>query len=782
VPLLGVLELLRSYFGISDRDEDTGARRKIAGTLVLLDESLQESLPLIFEFLGVGDPERPAPRVDPEARRRQLFALMRRVLTMRGRREPAVIVFEDLHWIDSASEAFLRDLADAVPGTRTLLVVNFRPEYSAAWLTGEHRRVLALAPLGREAASALLEDLLGHDPALVALSNRIHARTGGNPFFLEEVVLSLREGGVLAGSRGSYRLLRDPAELAIPSTVQAVLAARIDRLDEREKEVLQTAAVVGKEFPLPVLARVSAQDAMFLEALLHRLVAAEFVYERAFFPETVYAFKHPLTEEVAYSSQLSERRAAIHAAVARALADLYPDKSDRLAALIARHWERAGELLEAARWTRRAAEWAEIRNLGEALRHWQKVCALIDRLPESLETMSLGLLSRAGMIALGIWHGDPENRTATLFAEGKALGSRLGDRRSLALLEAAYSGALTSASDIQGALEHALEGFRLAEQLGDESVKLALRVPLVYAYEVAGRIDEALRVAEDALADPPSDRKLGAGTLGFSPFAFLTLFRGQLLTYVGRLDDAREQLERALVLARELAEPEILALGHGFFCYFARCVGDGEIALRHAPDAVKIAEVNGSALSRTFAYRGLGIAHLMARQWSEAAAALEKALTIAGETRTVLWSTPYILADLAEARLGLGQVELARDTASRALAETIRIQTRGAECHTRLVLARVLLATEGSRAAVEIEALLGEALSGARQTGQTTLFPHVHLAAAELARLRDDTARCERELREAERIFFAIGAVPYAREVARALATLEAHIDAEVPA
>src|SRR5262249_21293836 len=162
------------------------------------------------------------------------------------------------------------------------------------------------------------------------------------------------------------------------------------------------------------------------------------------------------------------------------------------------------------------------------------------------ETMRLGLSSRAGMISLGIWRGDPDKRSASLFAEGEALAIRLGDRRSLALLEAAYSGALTSAGDIQGAVEHSLEGVRLAAEVGDESVKLALRVPLVYAYELAGRIEEALQVTDDALARPPSDLKLGASTLGFSPFAFLTLSRGQLLTYVGRFDEARDQLERAL--------------------------------------------------------------------------------------------------------------------------------------------------------------------------------------------------------------------------------------------
>ncbi|HUE40163.1 MAG TPA: adenylate/guanylate cyclase domain-containing protein, partial [Candidatus Binatia bacterium] len=544
VPLLPVLELLRNYFGITDQDGAADARRKIAGTLVLLDPELQSELPLLFEFLSIGDSEQPGPRMGPDARSRQIFALTRRLLELRSRRDPAVIVFEDLHWIDGASEAFVERLADAVRGTRTLLMVNFRPEYSAAWLSAPHCRVLTLAPLPAAATAELLRDLLGGHESLRDLSERIHRRTGGNPFFVEEVVQSLAETGAIEGRRGAYRLASQPAELTIPPTVQAVLAARIDRLGEREKALLSTAAVIGKEFSLPVLARVTDITEIELGAVVQRLVAAEFIFEQAFFPEPIFAFKHPLTQEVAYHSQLSERRATVHAAVARAIAEIDPDKADSLAGLIAMHWEKAGDTLEAVRWTRQAAEWAELRNLGEALRHWSKVRELVEKIPESHETMMLGLLARAGMIGLGIWHGDPQNQTAALFSEGKALAIRLGDVRAEALLEAAYSGALSSAGDVHGALEHSLEGVRLAELSGDDGVKLSLRAPLVYAYEIAGKLREALEITDHALAHPPQDLKLGASSLGFSPYAFLMLFRGELLTHIGHLSDARAELER----------------------------------------------------------------------------------------------------------------------------------------------------------------------------------------------------------------------------------------------
>jgi class 3 adenylate cyclase/tetratricopeptide (TPR) repeat protein len=770
VPMLSVLELVRAYFGITERDGEAEARRKIAGMLVLLDDSLRGDLPLVFEFLGIADPQRPASRADPESRQRQMRALMARILAARSQAEPVVLVVEDLHWVDGASERFVIDLAEAVRGTRTLLLVNFRPEFDGAWLEASHCRVIALAPLGADAATELLRDLVGADPSLRALAERIEAHAGGNPFFLEEIVLSLAETGALEGRRGAYRLTREPGALTAPPTVQAVLAARIDRLAEREKEVLQTAAVIGKEFSLGLLAKVSATPPSALETLLQPLVAGEFLYERAFFPEAIFAFKHPLTQEVAYQSQLSERRGAVHAAVARSLAE---EDADALAGLVAHHWERAGEILEAARWTRRAAEWAEMRNLGEALVHWRKLRDLVANVAESRESMSLALAARGNIIGLGVWHGDPNNESSALFAEGRELAIRLGETRALAQLESAYSGALSSSGDVQAAIEHSLEGLRLAELCGDDGLKLALRVTLVYAYEVAGRIEDALELTQEVLRAPPADPKRGAGSLGFSPYAFFAYFAANLLTQLGRLAEARVQLERALALARELDEPDIQSLAHGFFCYLARCFGDAEIARSHAADAVRIAEALGSALSRTFAYRGLGISHSMGGEAQPAAAALENALKIARESRTVLWVEPYVLADLAEAYVALGRVADGRRTIAQAL-EIVHSRSKNALCHVQLARARVLLRTDGAAVSADAAA----ALEDAGEAAQPCYTPQIHLARAELAAVQGDNGRRQRELGEAAASAAAIGALGYERFAVHELEALDAKMPA----
>src|SRR5262249_47167110 len=314
IPLLPMLELFRAFFGITGRDPERVAREKIAGRLLLLDETLREELPLVFDLLGVSDPEHPAPSMDPEALQRRLFAVARRVVQADGQREPNVMVIEDLHWIDAASETFLEQIVEANAATRGLVLVNFRPEYRGRWMQRSYYQQVALVPLGAEAIRDLLRDLVGGDPDLGNLTAAIERKTGGNPFFIEEIVRDLIETGTLVGTKGAYRLARPVNNLAVPASVQAVLAARIDRLPEREKQVLQIASVIGKTFPEPVLERVVEADPRFTLApseiapVLAALSEAELVYEEAVYPEREYAFKHPLTQQVAYESLLREHR------------------------------------------------------------------------------------------------------------------------------------------------------------------------------------------------------------------------------------------------------------------------------------------------------------------------------------------------------------------------------------------------------------------------------------------------------------------------------------------
>src|SRR5262245_42223950 len=230
IPFLPVLELMRDFFGITEQDGDEAARRKIAGTLLLLDQALTDALPLVFDFLGVADPADPPLRMEPEARQRGLFALAKQAGQARSRREPALLLWEDLHWMDAGSVPFVETLVDAVAGTRTLLLVTFRPEYHPGWMQNSYYLQLPLLPLGPEASRELLRELLGSDPSLAGLAERIRERTAGNPFFAEEIVQALAEAGGLDGPKGAYRLRAAVETLVLPASVQVVLGARIDRL------------------------------------------------------------------------------------------------------------------------------------------------------------------------------------------------------------------------------------------------------------------------------------------------------------------------------------------------------------------------------------------------------------------------------------------------------------------------------------------------------------------------------------------------------------------------
>jgi adenylate cyclase len=353
VPLLPIRDLLRSVLGLGESDPAEQVRWKIAERLLALDPSFEEDLSLVLDLLGV--PDSLPGDVVRESSAERLAAFIRRFIRLQSIREPVVVLLDDAHWIDRASDELMRELAAAVPGTRTLLLANFRPEYRPDWIGGAHYQQLSLSPLGLEASRELLRDLLGPDPSTDDLADRIRERTGGNPFFIEEIVQALATLGSLAGQRGAYRLTAPLDALALPMTVRSLLAARVDRLGERAKQVLQAAAVIGKQFDEPLLEAVSGLAAADLAAAIGALQDAEFIRLVSPVPHPQYAFKHPLTRDVAYESQLGERRARMHAGVAAGLQALRADRLGEFAALIAYHWGAAGMRFEAARWQRRAA-------------------------------------------------------------------------------------------------------------------------------------------------------------------------------------------------------------------------------------------------------------------------------------------------------------------------------------------------------------------------------------------------------------------------------------------
>lgn len=398
-PLLPVLDLMRSSLSVSEVEDAAAAREIIASQLTDLDEALEEDLPLLLDFLGLGDPQHPVPRIDPEARQRRLLTLIRRWVRARSRVEPWLIIIEDLHWLDEASSVFLAELVRASADSRTLLLLTYRPEYRGDLLRASHCQQITVRRLGNSAAETLISGLLGHDSSLDGLGSVVARRAAGNPFFCEELVQALRDTGHLVGEAGAHRLASTVDEAILPATVQATLAARMDRLHPDEKALLQDAAVVGQEMPELLLRMSSRLGAAEMRRALDGLVAAELLSERGVDEGIEYAFKHPLTQEVAYRSQLRARRHDAHARVAEALKELHSDGLDERAALLAHHARAAGQMNEAANWHLRAAGWAGLTSALEAKRHWQAVIEIADTLPDGPERVGLAVGSRLGILS-----------------------------------------------------------------------------------------------------------------------------------------------------------------------------------------------------------------------------------------------------------------------------------------------------------------------------------------------------------------------------------------------
>lgn len=698
IPLLPILEVFRAYFGITAQDDDRSAREKIAGRMVVLDQGLAESLPLLFDFLGVADPQRPAPAMSPEVRQRQIFQVMRQVIRSASETQPTVTLIEDLHWIDAASAEFLAQMVDAQAGTRSLLLVNFRPEYRAEWMQKSWYRQIPLTPLGREAIAELLADLLGSDESLGSLADAIHVRSGGNPFFAEEITQSLIESGQLQGSRGAYRLVTSLDRLSVPATVQAVLAARIDRLPEREKQLLQVASVIGKDFTEPLLEAVAGLPGSELKAALLALRRAEFLHEQAIYPVVEYAFKHPLTQEVALGSQLKERRRAVHATVARAIEQQAAEHLDEAAALLAHHWEEAGDVLAATRWHGRAAEWFGLNDTRAAMQHWLRVRGLVEGQGATSWADEMTVLACSGVLLLGGYRvEDTTLDWSRIFADGCNAAERLGDLASLARMQSLYARAIGMSGTIgfHVAEQHARDAVATADRLHDAALCCGTRTTLCHANMFLGHLEEAARAARETIDIAGNDIELGAGVMGYSSLIWALMFLEINRGYTADPAAAVAELPRLRRLAIDKGYPEMILWSAPHEAKFLRALHrDHDLRVLGGSVADVLRTPGGQAdTNRVFASEVLFLLHASNGDWSAALDEATQALGLIRDRRTNKPFEAQVLANIACARLELGDLQAARIAATEGI-ECLRSNGIILQPGAYGVLARVQLALD----------------------------------------------------------------------------------------
>ncbi|MGE0337145.1 MAG: adenylate/guanylate cyclase domain-containing protein [Gammaproteobacteria bacterium] len=743
IPYLPLLELLRNLFGISDRESPEEARQKIAGSLALLDEGFVEDRALVLDFLGVADPRTPPLQFSPEVRQRRLFTFIRRLLQVRSEAEPIVLLIDDLHWIDPGSDLFVAQIVEAVSTTRTMLLVNFRPEYTADWLRKSWVLQLPMVPLGGDSLAELVQDWVGSSPSVTRLHARIGERCGGNPFFAEEIVLSLIDTGRLVGRRGAYELTTDIDAIEVPATVQSLLAARIDRLGEPEKRLLFAAAVIGKEFSRPLLEAVVAREVLDVDATLAALLGAELINERAIYPVAVYSFKHPLTHEVALLTQLGSARRSRHAAVAAAITESADGPLDEQAALLAHHWTEAGEALRAAISHVHAARWVSFTDLAASQRHWLAARTLALALPQSADRTRVLLKVYPDLLNLFDLLGADADVADAVFGEAVALAQGETDPGTEALVNAVYSNVCAARGDFDGMIGHASRAVELADRTGDRAIRLFAHYFLGRALVWQGRWEAGVEVYDRAVAIGGGDTAAAIEVLRYRPYVECLAIRANALTVLGRLDEAFAYVDSFPALLRISGEGADLssAASDRMWPCFVR--GNAVRARQHADEALRIAESCGGERGVVYALMACGCASALAQQWAAGNAFLERAQQrIVTSGAGAEWG-PSIDAFQALCLAGMGEHAGSRTLARRSSAGP----ANGLKAVTGAVRARALRLAQAPTE--EIQAEIAWTLAELARVNGDGLKPLLLLERAGLSASKGDRAGMVRDIEEA---------------------------------
>jgi len=719
-PYFPVLDLLKRYVHVEESDDLRTIRAKVTGQVLTLDETLQEVIPALLSLLDVLPDDSPFLKLDPPQRRQRILEALKRLLLRESQVQPLLLVFEDLHWIDAETQALLDSLVESLPTARLLLLVNYRPEYQHAWGSKTSYTQLRLDPLPPASADELLQALLGDDPSLAPLTRLLIARTEGNPFFLEESVRTLVETGALVGAPGTYRLAQSLPTIQVPATVQAVLAARIDRLSPEDKRLLQTAAVIGTEVPFPLLQAIAEVPEEALYRGLDHLQAAELLYETRLFPEREYTFKHALTHEVAYGGLLQERRRVLHGRIVGVLealgAERLAEQVDRLAhhALRGEVWDKAVTYCQQA--GARARDHAALR---EAVASFEQALQALAHLPEPGDTRGLAIELR---LALGSALGPmgEYGRCLALWGEAEALARGLADRARLGRVLAEMARLLRITGDLDGAMAAGQQALELAAALGDSALQVYASHTLGQAYSAIGDFGRAAGLLRRNVE--AADREPGTPSTDMRIESQAWLAR--TLSALGAFDEGRRHGEEALHLATLAGRGTTPLVAHGCLGELSLAQGDLEPAIRVLDQGLALCRASGARTNLRTIVARLVYASALQGRLAEGRALLEEAIS-ESIRMGALQDLTYQVARLSEVCRLQGRGEEALQHAHQALDLARQHKERGAEAHALHQLG-VIHAHANPPDAAQAETHYQQALALADELGMRPLQAHCH--------------------------------------------------------
>jgi class 3 adenylate cyclase/tetratricopeptide (TPR) repeat protein len=684
-PYVPVLDLLHSYFGIDPGDEARRRREKVHGKVLTLDRALDDALPYLFGLLGLIEDDDPLAGMDAQIRRRRTHEALKRILLRESLNQPLMLFFEDMHWIDDETQAFVNVLADSIGTAKLLLLVSYRPEYSHQWNSKTYYTQLRLDPLGGEFAAELLDALLGvstqtTDRPLAALKRLIIERTEGTPLFMEEIVQALQEDGAVRRN-GTVKLTRPLDNLRIPSTVQDILASRIDRLPAAEKELLQTLAVIGMEFPLALVREVITKPNDELSRKLSDLQLAEFIYEQPAVGGIEYIFKHPLTQEVSYNSVLLERRKVLHERIGTAIEMLFPQSIDDHLSELARHYVKGNNIDKGREYSFRAGKQAALRGAhGAAESFFRVALSLVRAMPETpaKDRRELEILNDLGMSLSVLKSGFSAPEVRATYARAAELFIRIGGDPELHLALIGKWAVHLEANELREALATAELALVTALAFRHRHATAFGRVALGASFYYMGRFAEALSSLREASLTFES-LEIKADTLGHQLAAVSGIFLGATQQALGFHDSGLKAVTEA---GRSLMADASLELAYVFFyrSLVHHLRGESIRALECGETLIKLSSENALASAAAFGLIARGGALVQQGLPSEGIAQLSEGFQSVREVLQLTW--PWCNFLLAEAYLKAGRYSEGLDSVAQGLA---RSNQKGERVHEALL-------------------------------------------------------------------------------------------------
>jgi tetratricopeptide (TPR) repeat protein len=738
-----MLDLLRRYAHLDERDDPRTIRAKVTGQLLTLDEALQDAIPPLLALLDTLPDDSPFLALDPPQRRQRTLTALKRVLLRESQVQPVLVVFEDLHWIDTETQALLDSLVESLPTAGPLLLVNYRPEYQHGWGSKTYYEQLRLDPLPPASADAFLHALLGDDSSLEPLTQLLIVRTEGNPFFLEESMRTLIETGVLVGERGVYRLVTPLDSLQVPATVQAVLAARIDRLPPEDKRLLQTAAVIGTKVLWPLLQAIAEVPEEELHRGLGQLQAAEFLYETSLYLEREYTFKHALTHEVAYGSLLQERRRVLHARIVEALEALAGERVAEQVDRLAHHALRGEVWDKALAYSRQAGEKALGRSAHrEAAACFEQALDALTHLPESRDLIEqdidLRFDLRKALHPLGAHRQILDHLRAA-----ETLAEALNDHRRLGWNAVCMSNYCWWMGKQDQAIKSGKSALAMNAVLGDFTLQIMTNFRLGQAYLALGDYRQAIDfLMKNVIALEGEHVLQHFGLAGLASVLSRTMLVWAFAE-CGNFVEGRGRAEEGIRIAEAVDPP---------FSRIMAYVGAGMVALRQG-DPYKASPVLERGLDVChshdipvfFAWVAslLGYAYALLGRMTEALPLLEQAVEHMASV-SVKFSYALWVALLGEAYLLTGRLEEALVHAERALDLSRAHKEQGHEAWTLRLLGEIA-AQRKPPEVEEAESHYQQALALAEELGMRPLQAHCHCGLGTLyaAIGRPEQARAE---------------------------------------